>query len=592
VPGKISIAKDILLSLTQPEIPSKFYKKFEATSKNIPIKSTLEKLKETYEISAFLEKLNENEFELVFKIPNTFTNINFFDLDTDHLTILSEIAEGSDSKFLKLRLQTLNTNEQTLSGLLVWKNNKNVLHGYEVYDFPVAELEEIDKELLQDLEFKTNKFLTHSELDSEETDHSNDASSAAQTSFGGGLLFALFSAFIGGIVLNFMPCVLPVLSIKLFGLINAKSRTRKQNIVDAFYFSLGILLSFIVFAAIAVLLKAGGRGVGWGFQFQSPEFVFGMIIFLFFITLTFFDFLNITLPFSGKLNSLGKKEDASHVVKNLADGFLISALSTPCTAPFLGAALAFAFSQDYLTLFSIFITIGIGLAFPYFIISSNPRLLKYFPEPGNWMQDLKHLMGFALIATIIWLTFVISKLIPESWLEVSIIIFDIGVITWLLKILLTLRKRGLAAIFLAVVSIAISIHAYSHFQSMFSDHSESKNDENSINWQDYNSVNLDTVDRPVFIDFTADWCITCKFNENFILSDYEIVAILKEKNFLTLKADWTAADEKVSQGLKTFGGDGVPLYVLTKQKDGENIKKIVFGPILTKQDLLNKLRDF
>ncbi|HMO16600.1 MAG TPA: thioredoxin family protein [Oligoflexia bacterium] len=377
------------------------------------------------------------------------------------------------------------------------------------------------------------------------------------------LAIALLSAFLGGIILNLMPCVLPILSIKVMGIISAKEKNTKENLHDSLWYLLGILLCFIVVAGVTASLKASGELLGWGFQFQYPGFVLFLILVLFVLSLGFFDLYIAELPFLNSLTRLSTRERVkSSSLKHLVDGLLISTLSTPCTAPFLGTAIIFAFSQSTIRLFLVFISIGLGLAFPYILIVSRPSLLRFFPRPGNWMNRVKQLMGFGLLGTIIWLLFVLENLKSGSTTGVLMLLLSVYMLFWFYSWSKELASKFIS-LFLILLGVCFPILSVWYMPPLDNKLKVS----GDIEWISYSEDILKNTKGPVFLDFTADWCITCKYNEKFVLTRSGVVEVFLKNNVTALKADWTSGDEIITRALERFGGKGVPHYVYIRNPE-------------------------
>ena len=564
VPGKQSLNKKINLSLSAPESPSANYKDFHRFEKLVPYAFKLE-----YEI------LKTND-KIIFKLPNTISKSNFFDSNSN---AVSETLTFKDKDFNYLALSIDPTQLEEI------KQAKTFISGVLVFEISgeskAIEISNLDFSKLKNIENIDLSFTENSAFTNKEELPENKAF-IPQNNSDNSLLYFLLCAFIGGIILNFMPCVLPVISIKLFGLIEAKDRNKKENFIDSLWFSLGIILSLLTLAGIFIALKLSGQNIGWGFQFQNPKFIIGMILFLYVMALGFFDLLNFSiLAFIPGLEKVSNNQARSRAVKSMVDGLLISVLSTPCTAPFLGTALVFAFTQPPITLLLIFLSIALGLSFPFFMIANNPKLLKFLPNPGHWMNHFKHFMGFGLLATIIWLANILESLRPGAVVKVNIILLCLSMILWIYKSKNEVSKVGKTVYTFMALGLVYLIYNSSDFSLVKNNHIS----KSELAWVSY-SEDLETIPNTAkFIDFTAEWCITCKYNENFILNDTDVVKILKDRNFTLIKADWTDGNEVISKALKKYGAEGVPIYVIIKE---DGTKKVV-GPILTKDQLISEL---
>ena len=431
----------------------------------------------------------------------------------------------------------------------------------------------------------------HSDF-SESLDHSQTGQNSTS-----GLLFALISAFLAGMILNLMPCVLPIISIKIMGFIGARDQPGVKGVRSALAFSSGIVSSFVILAGVIIALRRLGFELGWGFQFQHPAFVFALLLIVFILSLGFFDLFDFSLPYIQGANRKVSKLQHPYV-KHFFDGVLATALSTPCTAPFLGTALAFAFAQPPLFTITIFIAIGVGLALPYVLLVLNPRLLSLLPRPGDWMFRFRQLMGFLLLGTVVWLLFVIHKLTEEgvvwSVLILLVVYFAIWLRNWVksagfgagYKVLTDLSLIALIAISVVMFWPLVTTSKAARFEARTS---------KLIEWQPYSEDLVRSAREqgtPVFIDFTADWCITCKFNERFAIETDRVATALKENGYLALKADWTTGDAVITKALESYGARGVPFYaILPAVKDGKEGAPISLPTILTATSLANALAE-
>ena len=313
-------------------------------------------------------------------------------------------------------------------------------------------------------------------------------------------------ALLGGFILNFMPCVLPVLSLKMIQIINYRNSSKLEFRSKIFASILGILSSFIVLAISVYFIKISGDEVGWGIQFQNKYFLFFMIVLTLTFCLNLFGFYEFYLP-SKLLNLLSYR--GSGLVGDFLSGVFMTLLATPCTAPFVGTAIGFALAGSTFEIFTIFLFMGIGLSLPLIVFSIFPRLVSFIPKPGNWLNVFKKIMGLLLLGTSIWL-------------------------------------------------ISLFLNLNSNFQNI----SKNQNSENILNWDLKNNPflpqKLAKEGKVVLIDITADWCITCKVNKTIVLDSKEIIVFLKNNNVITLRLDWTKPDEEISKFLLIKKRYGIP----------------------------------
>jgi thiol:disulfide interchange protein/DsbC/DsbD-like thiol-disulfide interchange protein len=380
------------------------------------------------------------------------------------------------------------------------------------------------------------------------------------------ILYYLAVAFIGGLILNIMPCVLPVISLKLFGLVKYRNESRKRILEHNFFYTLGILSTFIIFGCIVLAFKSIGTQVGWGFQLQSPNFIAIMIIVLFVFSLNMFGLFEFATP-GGK--SLGNIQTEDGFIGDFLSGVLATILSTPCSAPFLGTALTFAFTSSTSSIFLIFITIGLGLAFPFILTGIFPNLVSFLPRPGNWMNTIKKILGLTLILTIIWLLDVYNALVDGSSHLVKLstaLVFIFAGITILRK------ERWIAGVsFLVALGLFVNLSTTTVISSKDDQTALIRDKKASgLNWEawSFDKMNEHKENQQVvFIDFTAKWCFTCKINEKLVLDTEKFKQFVADNNLKLLIGDWTKRDEVIGSFLRQNGLVGVPAYFIQK-KDG------------------------
>jgi thiol:disulfide interchange protein DsbD len=395
-----------------------------------------------------------------------------------------------------------------------------------------------------------------------------------------GFIAALVSACIGGLLLNIMPCVFPVLSIKILGFVEHAGHDTRSTRNHGIAFSLGVIASFWLVAFLLFTLRAGGEQLGWGFQLQSPTFVVVMMITFLGIGLLFLSELNIGQQVQ---NVAGRAHIPTSLVGSFLNGALATAVATPCTAPYMGTALAATLAMPTGLSFLIFTALGVGMSAPYLFLSWRPALLKYLPKPGEWMVTFKQLMAFPLFASVVWLTRVFMR---QMGLEPP----ALGVVTDALWSLLGIafafwlyaRASGARSLRsrrtltgLAVLLCTISIYSGLPSQEAIEE-SRSRacsptggivpfTDSHGLLWESFSEERLAKVlaqGRPVYIDFTAEWCITCQVNERVVFSSEEVKSLLIKKNVTLMKADWTSKNPLITNALRRFGRSGVPLNVI------------------------------
>jgi thiol:disulfide interchange protein DsbD len=380
------------------------------------------------------------------------------------------------------------------------------------------------------------------------------------------LLLALVFAFLGGIILNLMPCVLPVLSLKIMGFVQQAGEDSKKKLKHGLLFTLGVLVSFWVLSGLLLLLRASGEQLGWGFQLQSPAFVIVLSMFLYLFGLSMFGVFEIGVSLAGV--GQGASGRASYW-GSFTSGVLATVVATPCTAPFMGSALGFALSQPAFVSFLIFTFLGLGMAAPYIILTSSPRLLRYVPRPGAWMESLKQFLGFLLMATVLWLVWVLGLQTGTDGMAIlllALLLASVG--GWIYGRWGNIAKeqpgRAIAQVLAALVVAGGLFLALNNTEARVPS-VEGVRQQGEIRWAPFSAEavrRLREEGRPVFIDFTAAWCLSCQVNEKVAFSSAEVQRAFAGKGIAAFKADWTNRDTLITQALAQFGRNSVPLYVL------------------------------
>ena len=412
-----------------------------------------------------------------------------------------------------------------------------------------------------------------------------------------GTFILLLSALFGGLILNLMPCVLPVLSLKLFSLIKQSRESRKRLLVLGTSTTLGILASFWALAGIVAAVKAGGGNAGWGMQFQSAGFIAFMVVILSAFAMSFFGVFEIWLPGSAttKMDKAGRKQGFWGA---FFTGALLVLLSTPCSAPFLGTAMGFAFTASTPVLFLFFTAAGVGLALPYMLVSVFPKVLKAFPKPGAWMVTLQKIMGVLLLGTVAWLLWVVHEQAGNVGVGIFAAIsllsiamsFAIGNIAppGVAFFREVLSVSG-AIVILAVIWFALASPKFeAEVDAIFKARSVQLITEDG--WYRYTPELIEEFaksGRTVFIDATADWCLTCKANEAAVLNRDDFKHAMDSLNVARVKADWTRETPEVTALLRSMGKSGVPAYAIYPA--GDVSKQIVLPELLTTDGIVEKI---
>ncbi len=387
----------------------------------------------------------------------------------------------------------------------------------------------------------------------------------------GPLWHYLLLALVGGVILNVMPCVLPVLSLKVMSFVTHSDRDRATVLKLSLAFSLGVLASFLALALTIVALQGAGQLLGWGFQFQNPTFVVVMIAIVFGFGLSLFGLFEIIPPagsFQGSHGLYGEQ---------FFNGVLATILATPCSAPFLGSALGFAFTQPPLSIIAVFLTIGVGLALPYVLLSVNPAWLRFVPKPGPWMERFKQFMGFLLMATVVWLLWVVSQQLGTTGLvRVLWFILVLALALWIHGTYLSLSSSVPRRLLVWTVTLALVVGGWQYFlqetlsaegiaQAQVTRGAVAEERVEGVRWVPFSPDALSEAVKSgntVFVDFTAAWCLTCKANEKAVIDTKEVTNKFKELGVVTMLGDWTQRDPVISKVLREHGRSGVPFYAV------------------------------
>jgi thiol:disulfide interchange protein DsbD len=414
-----------------------------------------------------------------------------------------------------------------------------------------------------------------------------------------GLATALLLALVGGFILNFMPCVLPVISIKVMNLVNEAHGETKAMLGNGIAFCLGIILSFEALALTIVAMQTAGQAVGWGFQFQYPEFSIAMAAIILVLALSLFGIFYIDVGQAANASGITKLAGKGSTAGAFFNGVLATILATPCTAPFLGTAMGFAFSQPHWVIITIFFAVGVGMSAPYLLLTANPKWVRFIPKPGDWMETFKQAMGFVLLFTVLWLLYVLSgQLGIEGVLSTLAFLLIVAFSFWLMSRLIDLgsstgKKSFVRLSVLGVIAAAYALLLVPQLNQAAIERSQpvaTTKASGPIDWQAFSDESLNQAlqnKKTVLVDFTADWCLTCKVNEKTVLDSTPVVDKLKSLNIVTLRADWTNRNPEISALLKKFGRFGVPLYVIFPA-DKPN-EPIVLPEVITQGIMLDAL---
>ncbi len=393
---------------------------------------------------------------------------------------------------------------------------------------------------------------------------------------------AIGLAFLGGIILNLMPCVFPVLFLKGLALVQSSDEERGRLRAHGLVYTLGILASFWVIVGVLLALRAGGSQAGWGFQLQSPTFLAVLAMGLFFFSMSLAGQFELGLSVTSAGDALTRKQGYTG---SFFTGVLATVVATPCTAPLMGAAIGFALAQPAGITFAVFTALGLGLAFPYVLLTLQPAWTRLLPRPGAWMETLKQLTAVPLFLTVIWLTWVYGRLYSGAGVaagqgsdHIARLLLGfllLAIAGWVLAKWPARGGVAMAAVMLGVAAFGTALYSPK---------------DRTLVWQPYTQAALDgarAAGQPVFIDFTAAWCLSCQVNERLVLKSADVQREFGAHKVVLMKADWTQYNAAITQELASVGRSGVPTYVLYPAGAGSAAD--VLPELLTKEVVLGAL---
>jgi len=375
------------------------------------------------------------------------------------------------------------------------------------------------------------------------------------------LLFAL----LGGLILNLMPCVFPVLSLKALSLVKTADMPVTEQRLHGVVYTLGVLVSFGIIAGLLIGLQAGGASIGWGFQLQSPWFIALLSYLLFAMALSLSGVVEFGTQMMGLGNSLTTRQGYQG---SFFTGVLATIVASPCTAPFMGTAIGFAVTQPPWVSLSVFLTLGFGMALPFLLLALIPGLARFMPKPGAWMETFKQLMAFPLYATVVWLLWVLGRQTDANTMASvlgGMVLLAFALWMWqhsqrfssvwkAINVVLVIGAFGLALLIITPL--------FSH--SLPTSQAQAASHETAADWEPFSVTRLNelrSAGKPVFVNMTADWCITCLVNERVALSSQQVKQAFAENDITYLKGDWTNHNSEITAVLADFGRNGVPLYL-------------------------------
>lgn len=389
-------------------------------------------------------------------------------------------------------------------------------------------------------------------------------------------------AFLGGLILNIMPCVLPVLAIKVLSLVRESGAEVRKVRLGSLAYGAGVLLSFLALAGVLILLKAGGEAVGWGFQLQSPAFIAVLALLFFVMALNFLDLIQPWNAFT-RLGQVGSTQ--SGPTGQFLSGVLAVVVASPCTGPFMGVAVGSALARTPGESLLIFFGIGLGFLSPFLALAWIPGSRKLLPKPGLWMETMRQAMAFPLLLTILWLLWVLEKqsgMQGVLWILGAFI--GLGFLAWFW--LQRTRKTRSLAWFLGVCMIMLSALAVS--QQTTSSKQVAAAAQNPDVWKPFTREALDAARKegPVFVDFTAAWCVTCQVNKTLVLNRDDVQKAFQDHGVHLMRADWTDYNPAITEMLGSLGRQGVPVYALYKDATSE---PLLLPEVLTPDLLLKEI---
>ena len=483
-----------------------------------------------------ISEINNNYLELRFSNNNQINSINFFVEDENIVSYSGEqvLIKEENNWLLKVPLQQEAEIIQDISGVLVIN----------------------DDEI----------FIVNAEMPKS----SNSIS----------VLQAILFAFLGGLILNLMPCVFPIISLKVLSFISMGGESQNEIRKHALTFCLGVILSFVLVAVALLALRQTGTFVGWGFQLQSPIVVGTLSMLMFFIGLILLTDINI----GSSLTRLGNVSvNNTGYMSSFLTGVLAVIVASPCTAPFMGAAIGYALIQPSAVTLPIFLSLGIGFSMPYLLLAIKPDLISKMPRPGQWMESLKEFFAFPMFATALWLVWVFSiQTSSDALIGLLIIFLVIGLLTWLF----TKTKNSTSKLLILAIGIIAVGYQTTSFASIETKLGSIDTKSGGIQWSKNTEKDLQSNEQAYLINFTAAWCITCQANDKVALSRPGVKKFLSDNSIEYIVADWTNRNQEILDVLSKYGRSGVPLYVYWKP--GMSQSKVL-PAILTEQIVIDRI---
>lgn len=511
--------------------------------------------------------------------------------------ILSNSADQSDadSKFLVCLKggEQIGAKNKSLKGVLVVHTTEDI-QAFDI-DSPIHDADSNDLISFTEAPFKKGG---DASIGPSLSIESSTQAAKTPVEFEGGLALALLFAFLGGMILNLMPCVLPVISFKVMSFVKMAGASRSATLKQGLLFSAGVLVSFWMLAGAILILRAYGQSVGWGFQLQEPLFVATLATVLFVFSLSLFGVFEWGMMFASWAGQteVDAKQKSSGNASSFFSGVLATAVATPCTGPFLGSAIGFAVTLPAFPALLIFTSLGLGMCFPYLLLAAFPSFLRFMPKPGAWMETFKQMMGFMLLATVLWLLWVFSaqtNTLALMSLLGAFFFFSIG--AWIYgrwSSPIISKKTRIAAYAIATGFMVLGCATIILPRGLWSieDSNGAGTHVASDGWETFSPervAELREQGRPILIDFTAKWCLICQAN-HLVLSNDEVQKELDAAGVVRMKADWTKNDPIITEALSQFGRNSVPLYVMYGKSPEQ--EPTFLPQVLTPDVVINELK--
>ena len=413
-------------------------------------------------------------------------------------------------------------------------------------------------------------------------DSADSAPGGSNAPMGGdsNILLILLMAFIGGMILNLMPCVFPVLALKVSSFAEMAHEDRKNVVAHGTAYTVGIVASMLVLAGVVIGLRVFGTEVGWGFQFQEPHFLAALLVILVLFALNLFGLFEVTVGSEGLHKTA---ESASGLRKSAWKGVLAVVLATPCSAPFLGTAVGFALASSAPTIIAVFAMLGLGLAAPMVVLMLAPGWARLLPRPGAWMEHLKHFLGFALVGTAIWIVWLLGRQAGVDVMGQMLMLSGVVALAawiWGLVQFQPWTWKKAACVVVAAGLVAATAMVVLPIDAEPPARQQAQLDE-EIDWQPWSEEAVDDAlarGRPVFVNFTADWCLTCQVNKENAIETEPVYRAVADYDVVMLEADWTDADEDIRQKLAEYNRAAIPFYLVYSPDapdDPESLSEVI-----------------